>query len=374
MKTKTQAPLWLLTVLIMFPQLVETLYSPVLTDIASAFSVSNARASQTLSVYFLAFAAGVVLWGWLSDILGRRPAMLLGLMCYSAGSVLALGATRFEVLLLARMIAALGAAAGSVVVQTMLRDCYESVRLSRVFSVLGAVLALSPVMGLFCGGWLASRFGHHGVFAALMMLALVLLLLSALLLPETRPIGTVPPIMSKLVGRMLRDAQLWRDSILVALFNTMLFSYYSLAPFLFERLGWSPTQFGWSGAVLAVASLAGSLLNYRLLRRGWLPMRLVRLACMLALLFSLVAWQLGTTAWILLPMAGVVVAFGIAIPNVLSQALCHYREQAGSAGALFGFHYYLLLSCMLALAGVAQNLGLVLGICAATAVLCRSRA
>ncbi|MEO9383953.1 multidrug effflux MFS transporter [Chromobacterium phragmitis] len=374
MKTMTRAPLWLLTALIMFPQLVETIYSPALTDIAAAFGVSHARASQTLSVYFLAFAAGVALWGWLSDALGRRPAMLLGLACYGAGSALALAAPDFETLLLARMISALGAAAGSVVVQTMLRDSYDSIRLARVFSLLGAALALSPVLGLFSGGWLAGRFGHRGVFAALLVLAFALLALAALRLPETRPIGTARPDMAPLAKRMLRDAGLWRDAMLVALFNAMLFSYYSLAPFLFERQGWTPSQFGWSGAALAAASLTGSLLNRRLLGRGWQPAQLVRAACGLAMLSSQAAWLLGDSAWILLPVTGVVVAFGIAIPNVLSQALRHYREQAGAAGALFGLSYYLLLSVMLGLAGLAQNLGLALSVCAAAALLCRAKA
>ncbi|VEB41676.1 Inner membrane transport protein ydhC [Chromobacterium violaceum] len=104
-----------------------------------------------MSVYFLAFAAGVALWGWLSDALGRRPAMLLGLACYGAGSALALAAADFDTLLLARMISALGAAAGSVVVQTMLRDSYNSVGLARVFSLLGAALALSR-----CWAWSAA--------------------------------------------------------------------------------------------------------------------------------------------------------------------------------------------------------------------------
>lgn len=55
-------PLWLVVGLMMFPQIVETIYSPVLTHIASQFRVSEGQASQTLSVYFLAFAAGVVYW------------------------------------------------------------------------------------------------------------------------------------------------------------------------------------------------------------------------------------------------------------------------------------------------------------------------
>ena len=61
MNTHKRPPLWLLTLLIMFPQLVETIYSPALPDIARAFQVSSERAAQTLSVYFVAFAIGVAL-------------------------------------------------------------------------------------------------------------------------------------------------------------------------------------------------------------------------------------------------------------------------------------------------------------------------
>lgn len=371
MKTTIRPPLWLLTLLIMFPQLVETIYSPALPDIAAVFGVSHARASQTLSVYFIAFAVGVALWGWLSDRLGRRPAMLLGLACYGAGSALALIATDFSMLLSARMVAALGAAAGSVVVQTMLRDSYDSSALARVFSVIGAALAVSPVFGLISGGWLTSGYGHLGVFAALLTLAGLLLALTALMLPETRPANTLRPDMAKLARRMAGDGALWRNAMLVALFNTMIFSYYSLAPFLFDRLGWNASEFGWTGAVLAAASLAGSLLNRKLLARGGQAEALVRQACALALLSALAAWLLRESAWILLPVAGVMMSFGIAIPNVLSQALQDYREQAGAAGALFGLSYYVLLGAMLGLSGMVQQLGAVLAVCALAACLCR---
>ena len=75
-------PLWLVVGLMMFPQIVETIYSPVLTHIATQFRVSEGQASQTLSVYFLAFAVGVVCWGRLCDLIGRRPAMLAGLLTW----------------------------------------------------------------------------------------------------------------------------------------------------------------------------------------------------------------------------------------------------------------------------------------------------
>lgn len=161
-----------------------------------------------------------------------------------------------------------------------------------------------------------------------------------------------------------------KNAMLVALLNTMLFSYYSLAPFLFGQLGWSARAFGWTGILLAFASLSGSLWNRKLLSIGLSPEQLVKNACLLALLSGVAAWILQQSVWILVPVVGVVIAYGIAIPNVLSQALSQYREQAGAAGALFGLVYYLLLGMMLGLSGIVQQLGLVLIASAVLACLC----
>lgn len=362
-------PLWLVVGLMMFPQIVETIYSPVLTHIATQFQVSEGQASQTLSVYFLAFAVGVVCWGRLCDLIGRRPAMLAGLLTYGVGTLLALLANQFETLLLARVISAFGAAVGSVVTQTMLRDSYQGSDLARVFSVMGIALSLSPVLGLLSGGQLASGFGYLGVFSGLLILAALLLLVACWQLPETRPATTRKVALWPLACRMMKDGGLWSSAMLVALFNTMLFGYYSLAPFLFAGLGLSTGEFGYSGILLALATLLGSLLNKHLLGRGWPPSSLVRLACALALVAGLLVWASQSSLWFLLPMMGIVVAFGLAIPNVLSQALLTYREVAGSAGALFGLGYYLLLSLGLAVAAGLQDLGLLLSGCGLLALL-----
>ncbi|MEV3813271.1 multidrug effflux MFS transporter [Aeromonas allosaccharophila] len=366
-------PLWLVVGLMMFPQIVETIYSPVLTHIASQFRVSEGQASQTLSVYFLAFAVGVVCWGRLCDLIGRRPAMLAGLLTYGVGTLLALLANQFETLLLARIISAFGAAVGSVVTQTMLRDSYQGSDLARVFSVMGIALSLSPVLGLLSGGQLASGFGYLGVFSGLLVLAALLLLVACWQLPETRPATTRQVALWPLACRMMKDGGLWRSAMLVALFNTMLFGYYSLAPFLFAGLGLSTGEFGYSGILLALATLVGSLLNKHLLGKGWQSSSLVRLACALALVAGLLVWASQANLWFLLPMMGVVVAFGLAIPNVLSQALLAYREVAGSTGALFGLGYYLLLSLGLAVAASLQDLGLLLSGCGLLALLCSGR-
>lgn len=366
-------PLWLAVGLMMFPQIVETIYSPALTHIAAHFQVSEGQASQTLSVYFLAFAMGVIFWGRLCDKIGRRPAMLAGLLTYALGSLLAILANQFELLLLARIISAFGAAVGSVITQTMLRDSYQGSELARVFSVMGVALSISPVLGLLSGGQLTEEFGYLGVFTCLMIISILLLITSFFRLPETRPETTVNVALLPLFWRMAKDSMLWRAAILVALFNTMLFGYYSLAPFLFSELGLSSSEFGYSGVTLAFATLIGSLLNKLLLKNGLLPIVLVRFAVGLSLLSSAAVWATQESLWFLIPMMGIVVAFGIAIPNILSQALLSYRDVAGSAGALFGLTYYLLLSIGLAIAGCLQSLGLVLSISALVCTICTLR-
>lgn len=327
-------PRWLVVGLMMFPQIVETIYSPVLTHIATEFRVSEGQASQTLSVYFLAFAAGVVCWGRVCDLIGRRPAMLAGLLTYGAGTLLALLATQFETLLLARVIAA-----GFCGDPDHAARQLSGQRSGAGLSVMGIALSLSPVLGLVSGGLLADGLGYLGVFGALLALAIGLLLMACWQLPETRPATTQRVALWPLACRMVRDTGLWRRAALVALFNTMLFGYYSLAPFLFASLGLSAGEFGYSGIVLASGS-------------SWL------------------VWASQTSLWFLLPMTGVMVAFGLAIPNVLSQALLAYREVAGSAGALFGLGYYLLLSLGLAVAASLQDLGLLLGGCGLLALCC----
>lgn len=109
---------------------------------------------------------------------------------------------------------------------------------------MGAAVAVSPVFGLISGGWIVSLYGHIGIFIGLTILAIILILLVIFSLPETRPTYSIKQNIMKLSFLMAKDTKLWLNAILVSLFNTMIFSYYSLGPFLFERLGWESKEFG----------------------------------------------------------------------------------------------------------------------------------
>lgn len=354
--------------LLMFPQLAQTLYSPALADISQAFNVGPQQAAQTLSVYFLAFAFGVVTWGRLCDRIGRRPSMLGGLSLYAGASILALSVSTFSALLIAQALAAFGAAVGSVVTQTLLRDRFKGAELAQVFSVMGIALAASPAIGLFSGASLVQAFGYRGVVGGLLVLSLALWFWCLRTLPETRPQHlTATPLFETLV-RMLGDLHIWRSTLLVALFNIALFSYYSLGPFIFERLGLSAQQFGFSGVILALGSGLGAWANKCLLQKGVGGPRLIQLASVLALIGGFGVWLLEGSGLFVLAMLPVVLAFGMAIPNILGSALVGYGDRLCTAGALLGLFYYCLIGAGLMLAAWGQALGETLMLCSVLAL------
>ncbi|MGP0834231.1 MFS transporter [Serratia sp. CY85251] len=364
----------LLVTAIMTPQLLETLYSPALTAIRSDFGVSAAQAGQTLSIYFFAFALGVAFWGAFCDRFGRRPAMLAGLALYLVGAGLALLSGSFTLLLAARALIAFGAAIGSIVTQTMLRDVYQGPALGRMFALVGIALSISPLLGMFAGGALVVWGGSAAIFTAQAAWALALLLWSYGTLPETRRRQTATAAAPGIaLTAILRDRHIWCSALLVASFNIMVFSYFSLAPFMFERLGLNSQQFGYSGVMLALGSLAGALLNRHLLARGVSAKHQILLGGLLAVASGVALFWWQHSLWMLLPCALVMLAFGLAIPNVLSQALSRYRQQLGTAGALFGLLYYLLIGLGLTIAARGQDLAATLLLCGLLSLWCAGR-
>ncbi|PHM39472.1 multidrug resistance protein D [Xenorhabdus mauleonii] len=355
--------LWLAIALLMFPQIVETIYSPALTNIADGFSVTSEQAAQTLSLYFFAFALGVVVWGRMCDVIGRRPAIIIGLSLYGAASLLALWTQQFWLLLVARGLSAFGAAVGSIGTQTIMRDAYRGEELVRVFSIIGVALAASPALGMFSGSALNYFAGYKGVFAGLAILAVILTSWSVARLPETRPINVTKVALFHTAAMMLKDISIWRNAFLIAFFNLCLFSYYQLAPFRFEQMGLSPELFGYTGLLLTFGVGCGSLLNKYLLKQQWGSTKLVIFATSINLLGGIGVYLLENSWLFVLPMLGIVIAYGLAIPNILASALHRYTDRLGTAGALLGLFYYLLLGLGLTLAGWSQALGCVLISC-----------
>ncbi|WDD94149.1 multidrug effflux MFS transporter [Burkholderia sp. FERM BP-3421] len=346
----TLPPKWLVIAWLALPQIAETILAPALPDLAHAWRLDPAHTQWVMSVFFLGFSAGVLLWGQVSDRWGRRPALLSGLALALAGTLIALVAARYEWLLLGRFVQALGMATCSITTQTILRDRLSGPALTQYFVTLGIVLAWSPAVGPLAGQWLSDRQGYPGVLWAIAALVLCLMLSGARWLDETRPDTPIPTPLKQLALRMAGDSALWRAAALVAGLNTLVFSFYAAGPFMVGEL--PGLGFGWVGLAVAFAGSAGAAWNRRL-PGGIDPDRRVRLGLIFVLLgvvgqlaCGLVSTRPGAL-WAATALP-VFAGFGLAIPNLLAPALRHYGASLGRAGALFGVTYYLMLGMALA--------------------------
>lgn len=357
---KKTNPLWFLTLLVMLPQFVETIYSPALPMVQEQFRVQEETATLTISLYFIAFALGVAFWGIQSDRIGRKKALEYGLITYGAGTLTAVLAPDFTILLIARMISAFGISVGSIVTQTILRDTYDKENISKAFSWVGTGLSISPVIGMITGSLLASFTGYQGIFITLYLLAVLFYILSRKKISETYQPGKKINIstLAGLLSRMLKDYEIIRCCLLIMSFNVLLFSYYSLAPFIFREQQYSPYIFGYSSVILGIGTFAGAQFNRFLLCRNISPENLIRMGTLGAFFASAAVWGLiDKGIYFMIPYFFIVMAFSISIPNILSTALLRYKNETGSAGALLGLLYYILIGSGLISIGYIQNLG-----------------
>lgn len=345
--------LFLLIILVGFPQISETIYTPSLPDIASQLHVTSNKIQLTLSIYFLGFALGVFFWGRLSDRIGRRPALLWGIFVYGIGSLGCFLSHSVEWLLVSRCIQAFGASTGSVVTQTILRESVDGAKRHAMFAQISAALAFTPAIGPLIGGWVDQSLGFRAVFLILVMMSIGIFIYTMVSLPETRVFVKSQVTTRSIAKRMLQDRRIWAFGFLIGATNGILFSYYAEAPFIFmEFFHMSPGVFGFFGIFVALASVFGAMLSNRMIST-FRAEQIILIGSMVTALgslfltgFTLIGMNSSVLSLVLMVICIFILLLGIgmAIPNCLSLALIHYGDVLGTAGAILGFCYYIVVS------------------------------
>ena len=355
--------LLLYIVLLAFPQMSETIISPSLPGIAASLQSDHQVVELSLSIFFAGFAAGVSFWGIGADWWGRRRALLYGLVVFSLGSVACTLSQSIGQLLTATFLQAIGASCGSVVTQTILRDVYKPEQRGQVFAIIGMALAFSPALGPFIGSLLDVSFGWRANYVFCAGLGLLLFVVSAVGIKETRPEGLPKQTLGSLAQIakvMIRDPFIWACALLIGICNGVLFCFFGEGPFIFiEKLGLDANQYGWIGIVVSLSVfLAGSISHRQvakigpeaLTKRGTIILALGALAYLGA--SALVEMSNGSgliAALALVPSLLVLfLGMGLIISNVLSMALKNYQACVGSAGSLFGLLYYMIIALLTA--------------------------
>jgi len=312
-----------------------------------------------MSIYFIAFAIGVLFWGQLSDKVGRRKAMLLGIIVYLIGNIILYISPNFDILLTARFIQAFGASVGSVVTQTIMRESFDDLAGAKVFSKVGAAMALSPAFGPLIGGLIQTYLGFRNVFSALIVMATLVLLYSYARLPETIDTNNIQTVsLLKVTWSLLKDPTVWAYGILIGGINGILFGYYSEAPFIFmEHFGFSSIKYGSLCMTFALASLLGALLVNILLR--YLRSETIALIGLafssLSGLLLIIGLTLNQPGILIIGFFLIFLGLNTTLPIALNLALKGYESVIGSASGIFSFGYYLIVSLLTYLVSLFHN-------------------
>jgi DHA1 family bicyclomycin/chloramphenicol resistance-like MFS transporter len=354
------------------------MYLPALPKIADDLSVSSSVVQLTLTGTLAGLALGQLIVGPLSDSLGRRRPLMAGIMLHIAASILCVRAPNLVVLGLARVLQGAGAAAAMVVAIAVVGDLFADNAAATVLSRLMLVLGVAPVVAPSLGAAVLLHGSWHWVFAALVVLAGVLLLVAALALPETLPPSHRRPLrvrgIAATYAELLRDKRFVILVLVAALGMSGLFAYIAGASFVLQgTYGLDQQAFALVFGAGAVALIGATQFNVVLLRR-FSPQTITLWALAAALLAAgvfvgLSVAHVGGLAGFVVPVWAILGTMGLVIPNAPAVALSRHPDAAGTAAALLGAAQFGLGAAVAPLVGVLGNDELALSVVMAVSVL-----
>jgi MFS transporter, DHA1 family, multidrug resistance protein len=337
------------------------MYLPSLPSLSRDLGASASAAQLTLSACLLGLALGQVIAGPLSDTLGRRRPLLVGLVAYILASLLCVVAPSISILIGLRLVQGTAGAAGIVIARAIVRDRYSGIAAARFFSILMLVSGIAPIAAPVIGGLLLRFTSWRGVFIILALLVTLMLLavitgLGETLPPERRQSGELRTTLATF-RHLLTDRLFVGYALSCGLSFAAMFSYISGSPFVIQDIyGLSPQAFslifGTNALGIAIMGQVSGRLVGRVSPRRLLAGALTAVALGSVALLVVVIAHIGLGG--ILPALFVVVASqGMVLPNATALALADHPRTAGSASALLGVLQFALGATIAPLVGVA---------------------
>lgn len=328
-----------------FAPLSTDMYLPSLPTVSRDLGGTMSQAQLTLIACILGLSLGQVIIGPISDALGRRRPLLIGIAAYMLASLLCIVAPSIAVLTVLRFVQGVAGAAGIVIASAIARDLYAGIALARCVSLLMTVTFVAPIVAPVLGGQLLTFTSWRGVFVTLALIGVVALGATAFGLSETLPAGRRNRGGLSASLAVFRKLLMDRRFVGYALTGGFAFAggitYISVSPFALQNIyGLSPQLFGLLFGVNALGLASMSQVSGRLIGRVS-PLRLltwgvVAIAVAGATLLVVVLSGIGLVG-VLLSLFVLVASLGFIAPNSTALALANVNpEMAGSASALLG--------------------------------------
>ncbi|MBB6487236.1 CmlA/FloR family chloramphenicol efflux MFS transporter [Rhizobium lusitanum] len=315
------------------------IYLPVVPSMPGILNTSASVIQLTLSGYMIVLGAGQIIFGPISDRVGRRPVLILGAILFAAASVGAACASTAGIFVLCRLLQASGASAVLVATFATVRDVYADREEGAViYSAFGAILSFVPALGPIAGAVIADRFGWRAIFVLLALLALAATINATARWHETRPFASANARRS--ISPIFASFAFWVYTLAFSAVMGTFFVFFSTAPrVLIGHAGYSELGFS-----LAFATVAGVMIATTRFARifvgtwsiaGCVTRGMLLLLCGAAFLAFGQIFGSPSFASFLLPVWIMAVGIVFAASVTANGALAKFGDMAGSAVAFY---------------------------------------
>lgn len=335
---------WLLAALSMIgPFSIDAVF-PSFPLLGGHFGVDAVALQQLISVYLVTYAAMSLFHGAISDAVGRKPVIVIGMLVYALASIGAALAPTYPVLLACRGLQGASAGAGLVVGRAVIRDTYSGPAAHRLMSQVMMIFGVAPVIAPMVGALLLAAGGWHAIFWLVSVAAFVLAGALVWLLDESHPprrrtrFAPAPLLASYMAFG--RDRLFWPLLISSSVNFAGLFLYIASAPqIVLGLLHLSPQGFPWLFLPVVVGLVSGAWLSGRLAEARSLTFTVslgyvvMLLACAAHLLLAL-ALPMPLLPWSMLPLVLHGIGVQLAFPTLTLLLLDRFPHHRGGISSL----------------------------------------
>ncbi|UOB25558.1 Bcr/CflA family multidrug efflux MFS transporter [Pseudomonas orientalis] len=327
---------WYLAGLSMLGYLAMDMYLPAFGAMGEQLQIGAGAVGASLSIFLAGFALGQLLWGPLSDRLGRKPVLLMGLSLFVLGCLGMFWVHTAPQLWALRFMQAIGVCSAAVSWQALVIDRYPADKAHRVFASIMPLMSLSPALAPLLGAMVLNHFGWQAIFGVLLGVSL-LLLLPTVFLRSAPKRQTHQPV--RLGYAQLLTSRVFTGNVMIfAACSASFFAWLTASPFILGGMGYSPNDIGLSYVLPTLAFLVGGYSCRSALQRlpgkTLLPWLLAFYCLSMVALYLVAILTVPTLTTLLIPFCLMALCNGASYPIVVANALMPFSENSGKAAAL----------------------------------------
>ena len=331
-------------ILMVLMQMTAEQYLSSLPAIAHTFNTSSDNVQLSITLYMLGAGISHMFYGPLSDRVGRKLPLMLGVSISIIGSIFCYIAPSITVLIIGRFLQGFGIGCGLSVGRTIIRDLYNKTLLAKISSFVAIINIVFIIIAPVLGGYIQEHFGWRANFLFLIVFGFIVLFTTRFFLKETNnnpnPNATKTSVMRSNYKLLIRSRVFMGHTLCTCLAWAGIVSYMTISPFLFHDIfGLSPVDYGWLTVFIATGICISGVINSQLVVwKGIFFMIKVGVLLMIfsgLLLICLSLSGIQSILSIMIPVCLFTVGAGFTFINTFVGAFEPFPAIAGTVGALY---------------------------------------